>query len=231
MIPSYIKAITDFLFIEDEPEPADVIVVCGSARIEPAKRAGELYHAGFSRRILPTGRYGERYADLREEMRRLAENDGLDPEQVFGKLAEEAAAASHPGFPESEWAIQRNLLVLDGVPETAILREDRSVNTFENAIFARRVLTEAGIGPKTMILCCQAFHARRAQMTLQTEFPDVRILLCPAVTRGISRDTWYMTADGYDKVLDELGKCSRYFRGDRMYEALKSGRPASETEE
>ncbi len=222
-----LTAITDFIFVEDEPAPADVILVCGSARTEPARRAAALYRQGFSARVLPTGRFGERYADLREEMRRLAENDGRDPAQVFAEMEEQAEAAGYPGFPETEWAYQRNILVSEGVPAQAILREDRSVNTFENAVFARKLLEETMGIPGRMILCCQAFHARRALMTVGSEFPETEILVCPAVTRGIAADTWDATADGYDKVLDEVQKCGAYFRGDRMFRAWKDRIPAS----
>lgn len=225
----FVESIADFVFVEDAPEQADVILVCGSARTEPAKRAAELYLAGYSRYVLPTGRYGERYADFRSEMRKVAENDGQDPEALFSEIEDRARSAGY-SFPESEWAYQRDILLLAGVPEEAILREDRSMNTFQNAVFARRVLEESGIPADRLILCCQAFHARRAGMTIATEFPASRILICPAVTRGISRETWDQTADGYDKVLDELQKCGTYFRGERMYRGFTQRLPASKIE-
>jgi uncharacterized SAM-binding protein YcdF (DUF218 family) len=115
------------------------------------------------------------------------------------------------------------------VPEEAILRDDQSRNTFENAVFARELLLkEDGRLPETMILCCQAFHARRAYMTVQSEFPQTWILVCPAVTRGISRESWYQTLRGYDKVMEEVQKCGAYFMGDRMHQAFMTGIPASE---
>ncbi|MBQ3791413.1 MAG: YdcF family protein [Lachnospiraceae bacterium] len=212
-----LQDIANFIFLEDQPEQADLIMVCGSARIEPARRAAELYHAGFATRVLPTGRYGEQSADLKAQMRKLAANDGADPEEIFARMEQEAKAVGKP-FPETEWEYQRNTLLAAGVPEEAILKEDRSRNTFENAVFARELLLkEDGRLPATMILCCQAFHARRALMTLSTEFPDTRILVCPAVTRGLSRETCWDTAAGYDKVMQELEKCGTYFRGEKMY--------------
>ena len=63
-----------FIFTEDDPEPADVILVCGSASTEPAKRAAQLYHDGFSRYVLPTGRFGERFSDFRAEIKKTNGN-------------------------------------------------------------------------------------------------------------------------------------------------------------
>ena len=48
-------------------------------------------------------------------------------------------------------------------------------------------------------------------MYYQEQFPQVRILVCPVVTRGISRDTWYLTEEGIDTVLGELERCGGQF--------------------
>ena len=221
-----LEAVTDFIFPEDEPEKADLILVCGSARLEPARRGAELFEKGYAPYIMPTGRFGERYRDFRDEMERVARNDGRPPEEVLAEIEADAAKVGK-SFPKTEWEYQRNELLLRGVPEAAILRENESVNTFQNAIFARRVLEEKQISVSTLILCCQAFHSRRAGMTIASEFTDARIIMCPAETRGIGRDSWYRTQTGYDKVLEELSKCGQYFSGERMYLSAMAGEPAS----
>ena len=221
-----LEAVTDFIFPEDEPRKADLILVCGSARLEPAKRGAKLFQEGYAPYIMPTGRFGERYRDFRDEMERVARNDGRLPEEVFAEIEADAKKVGMP-FPSTEWEYQRNELLLHGVPESAILREDESVNTFQNAINARKVLEREKISVSSLILCCQAFHSRRAGMTIASEFTDVRIILCPAKTRGIGRDSWYKTQTGYDKVLEELSKCGQYFSGERMYLAAMENEPAS----
>ncbi|MCR4763277.1 MAG: YdcF family protein [Lachnospiraceae bacterium] len=218
---TFIRDLTDFIFVDDAPEQADVILICGSSRKAPAIRAAALYHEGWSDRILPTGRFGHNFPDFRAEMRRLSENDGRDPDRVIDEISAEAVRAGKP-FPLTEWEYQRIQLLLAGVPEQAVLREDQSTNTFENAVFAREVLAREGIQPRTMILCCQAFHARRALWTIGSEFPDTRILTCPADTRGYTKDNWFRTKDGYDKILDELRKCGSYFHGEQMYDKIIS---------
>ena len=47
-----------FLAVCEEPVPADVIFVFGSRALEVPRRAADLYAAGFSRRILVSGRFG-----------------------------------------------------------------------------------------------------------------------------------------------------------------------------
>jgi len=47
-----------FLAVCEEPVPSDVIFVFGSRALEVPRRAADLYAAGFSRRILVSGRFG-----------------------------------------------------------------------------------------------------------------------------------------------------------------------------
>ena len=55
----FYDAITDFIFMEDEPGPADVIFVPGNNMPDMAVRAAGLYHAGYADFILPSGRYSK----------------------------------------------------------------------------------------------------------------------------------------------------------------------------
>ena len=190
--------ITEFIFIEDEPVPSDVIIIPGSPYAEPAEYAAKLWWGKYAPLVLPTGRYYEKADSFLEE--------------VKGELA-------YPGFYDTEWRYAKKILTEKGVPEKSILREDKSRNTFENAICARQVLK---FHPEDMrmlkiLLVCQAFHARRAYMTFMSQFPGCEIRVCPVVTRGISRDTWTESVESYDKVLSELAKCGDYFKGPEMY--------------
>ena len=111
----------------------------------------------------------------------------------------------------TEWEYLSRILQHSGVPRRAILREDRATYTYENAIYSRAALDAAGITVKKAILCCQAFHARRALMYYQEQFPETEFVVCPVVTRGIDRDTWMKTGEGIDTVLGEVERCGSQF--------------------
>lgn len=49
------ECITDFVFFENEPSEADVILVLGGSRPQLMERAIELYKQGYSQCILPSG--------------------------------------------------------------------------------------------------------------------------------------------------------------------------------
>lgn len=202
MYPSaVIHDITNFIFCEDKPARADMILIPGGGYPEIAERAAALFREGFAPLVLPSGKYSVK--------------KGFFP----GALSKES---QYSGEFATEWAFLKNVLMQNGVPEEAILKEDRATYTYQNAIFSREVTDEAGLTIKTAILCCQAFHARRSLSYYRLCFPETQFLVCPAVTKGISRDTWFETEDGVDTVLGELTKCGSQF-GDAIKTSLSLG--------
>ena len=54
---SFLENFTDFIFVEDEPEQADMIFVPGNGYPQMAERAAELWKGGYAPYILPSGKY------------------------------------------------------------------------------------------------------------------------------------------------------------------------------
>ncbi len=180
----FIRAVTDFIFVQDEPEKADVIFVPGSRKPANAVKAAELYCAGYAPLVAPSGRYTVTrgyFAPLSEPLR--------------SEYPDEYVTESH---------FLSAVMMRCGVPESAILREDMATYTWENAQFSCNLLRERGIDVRTAILCCHAFHARRALLYYQAAMPDVRFIVCPAPTPGYSRDDWYKTPKGRERILGEV---------------------------
>ena len=184
------RDITDFIFMKDEPQKSDVIFIPGTSQSAVSETAAQLYCAGYAGYVIPSGMYsGKR-----------------------GKFASEKIdKARYAGEYDTDWAYCKHILLANGVPESAILREDHSTHTGENAEFSAMVLKELGIKVERAILCCQAFHARRAFMTYAKHFPDTEILVVPTETQGIRRKDWYLQENSYRRVMSEVYKCGEYF--------------------
>ncbi|MBR6666888.1 MAG: YdcF family protein [Clostridia bacterium] len=180
----FIRAVTEFIFVEDKPEKADVIFIPGSRKVEHAIRAAELYRAGYAPYVLPSGRY-------------------TISRGYFLELPE-PLKSEYPGPFETEWHFLKTVLMKHGVPESAILREDQATYTWENAQLSRKVLEQQGIPAKTAILACHAFHARRALLYYQAAMPETRFIVCPAPTPGYTREDWFLTEKGCARVLGEV---------------------------
>ena len=118
-----------------------------------------------------------------------------------------AHSITRPGYEgaeASEWAHMQRLLMANGVPESAILREDQAAYTWQNALFSRRLTDTLGLPIRTALLCCKAHHARRALTYYEMAYPETKILVCPAPLPGVSREDWHLSRQGMDAVFGEM---------------------------
>jgi len=185
-----ISDISDFIFMSDAPRESDVIFIPGTSQSAVSEKAAELYRAGYGKYVLPAGLYSGKRGKFASEK--------IDNPRYAGEYA-------------TDFEYCRHILTENGVPENAILREDRSTNIGENAEFSAAVLKELGIRVERAILCCQAFHARRAFMSYGRFFPDTELLVVPTDTQGIRKEDWFLHEKSYRRVMSELYKCGAYF--------------------
>ena len=191
----FFDPITDFIFIENEPEPADVIFIPGGPCGEIAQHAAELYHHGYAPLLIPSGSHS-----ILDSVYRGAQS----PEKYRGLE-----------FP-TEADFFAAILIENGVPEEHIQPERQASFTYENAIYSRKLTDSLGLNVRTALLSCQAYHARRALLYYQALFPDTRILVTPTVTQGIRQEDWFEHPETIDLVLKELEHC-----GSQFHEILK----------
>ena len=189
-MPEWIDDITRFIFLSDAPEPADVIFIPGNGHAAPAELAAALYCQGLAPCVLPSGRY--------------AIGSGGFGGQISG-------ARVYDGAFDTEWAFMRRILMENGVPERAILREDEATYTYQNAIFSRKRTDAMKLTVSRGIICCMPVHARRAKMYYETLFPEAELLVCPAPGAAVTRETWLQSPEGIDAVLGELSRCGGQF--------------------
>lgn len=182
--------LTNFIFVEDAPEDADIIFVPGGGYGEIAENAAKLYHGGYAPLILVSGKYSI----------------------TDGYFAGVKSPAHYRGnIYETECEFLADILLENQVPPEAILQEKHASYTYENAIFSKKMTDELGISVQTAIISCQAYHARRCLLYFQLLYPETRFLACPAVTRGISRENWQNDPVKIDLVLGEVERCGSQF--------------------
>ena len=185
-----IRDISDFIFMNDAPQKSDILFIPGTSQSAVTEKAAGLYCAGYAKYVLPSGMYSGKRGKFAAEK--------IDDPRYAGDYA-------------TDYAYCRHILMANGVPEAAIIREERSTNTMENAAYSAMVLKELGIKVERAILCCQAFHARRAFMSYAKHFPDAEILVVPTDTQGIRREDWFLHEKSYQRVMSEVRKCGEYF--------------------
>lgn len=188
-----ITDISNFIFISDTPEKADAIFLPGGSHPEQPEYAAELYKKGFAKWLIPSGGVSVK-RDKWPGVRSKAD--------IYDKDY------------KTDCEFFTDVLIKNGVPAEAIVGEDKSGHTRDNAFFSRKAVDEKGIEIKTAIIVCKAFHARRCLMLYQMAFPDVTFKVCPVSCYNITKDNWFKTEEGVDRVMGELARCGNQLTRD-----------------
>jgi len=195
MTNKIIAAITDFIFVADEPQKADVIFIPGGSFPELPEYAAQLYHDGFAPVLVPSGGLSVK----------LDKWPGVRSKQDI-----------YNGDYHTDCEFYTDVLVKSSVPNEAILQEDKSGFTKENAIFSHNICDANGVTVHRGIIVCKSFHARRCQMMYQLAFPKAELLVCPVDCFDITRENWHTFEYGIDRVMGELSRC-----GNQMNDEIK----------
>lgn len=186
-----IDDITNFIFVENQPEQADIIFIPGGSYAEIAENAAMLWHKNYAPVILPSGKYSVKL--------------GYFP-------GSRSKVAKYNKTYSTEWEFLKDVLVQNGVDEVAILKEDSAEYTYQNAMNSKKVTDEHNLTIKKAIICCKSFHARRCLMYYNLCYPDTEFIICPTGTQGINKDNWFKCDNGIDKVMGELMRCGSQFK-------------------
>ena len=187
---SFREEITKYIFAEDMLQKADIILIPGNAYPQNAERAAALYRQGYAPYILPSGKYSTLVG-------------------YFAGVCEKADRYNKEY--KTEWEFLKDVLVQNGVDESAILKEDQATFTWENARFSREVTDKAEIEIKKALLCCKNYHARRSLMYYQRAYPEVEFRVCPCCVDGVTKENWMNSEEGIQSVLGEVQRIVTQF--------------------
>ena len=185
-----IQDISNFIFVSDTPQKADIIFVAGGSYPEPAENAAALYHQGYAPLIHISG--------------------GVSI--TSGKfLGPKTKTKIYNGDYQTQYDFYYDVLQKNDVPDEAIIGENESSFTQENAMYARRVIDEKQIPVRKALLVCKAFHARRCLMAYQAAFPTVDFYVVPVIGYDITKDNWYESEASITRVMGELRRIGDQF--------------------
>lgn len=188
-----ITDISNFIFVSDQPRKVDAILLPGGSHPQQPEYAARLYQQGLAPILIVSG--------------------GISVKrQKFDGVKSKAEIYNKDYKTDCEFLT--DALNINGVPLSAIYGEDKSGHTRDNAFFSRKVADENGLNIKTALIVCKAFHARRCLMLYSLAFPNTKFYVCPVVCMDITKENWYQTERGIDRVLGELARCGNQFAGD-----------------
>lgn len=187
---SIVGAISDFIFVENQPEVSDMIFVVGGSHPESGEKAAQLWKNGYAPLCFVGGG--------------VSIKTGKFP-------GPKSKADLYNKDYKTEFDFFVDVLLKNGVDKTAILGENRSSFTRQNAEFAKAACDQLNLTLKKAILVCKRFHARRALMFFQAAFPETSLTVVPIDCYDITKENWYQTPYGVQRVLGELRRCGDQF--------------------
>lgn len=183
ILEKFLDAVTELVFCEHPvPERADIIFIPGNGYPQMAENAARLWEEGRAPWILPSGKYSVM--------------DGK-----FQGVLEKAEL--YPGPYCTEWEFLRDVLLRNNVADQAILKEQEATFTYENAVYSKTVVQQAGLSINKAILCCRNIHSGRALLYYRKEFPDTEFFVVPSIIKGITKENWRTTKEGVSAVMGE----------------------------
>ena len=87
--------------------------------------------------------------------------------------------------PPSEAQASATLCLSHGIPETSLVIEDRSLNTFDNLAFSLELVPE--LSTQGAIIVTDGYHAPRARLVARLLGLSARVSPAPAGPRGLQR--------------------------------------------
>jgi uncharacterized SAM-binding protein YcdF (DUF218 family) len=100
-------------------------------------------------------------------------------------------------YPKSEAQACSDLAQRQGVPSAAILLEERSTSTEENAIETRKIMDARGL--KTALVVSDNFHLLRAEILFNAQ--GIRTIVSPAQITSGPLAWWRIVQSSYREVL------------------------------
>ena len=191
LVHSYLlKKVGHFLFFQQEPEKADVIVVLNGRDTERSLAAADLYNQGYSNRIVIAR--GSKQPGNDEFWRRVRDNfDG----KIFFQRALYAM-----GIPESSFK-----LIGNGVD-----------STYDEALVTKEFLADNGY--KSILLVTSKWHSRRAYLTFRSALKKdgIRIIVQPSKYDVFNPDTWWKNSNDAELVFYEYTRLIFYVISSRI---------------
>lgn len=119
-----------------------------------------------------------------------------------------SGAAADPKSPSNATAMKRQAAAAN-VPESAIITENTSKNTHENALNVDGILDE--INARTVILVTSPYHLRRTQLEFQKLAPDVNFRTAAADDKVWNY--WWIKPNGWWLAFTEFGGIIKLWSG------------------
>jgi uncharacterized SAM-binding protein YcdF (DUF218 family) len=199
--------------LRDRLQKADAIVVLAGTRGNinflhgKICTAAHLYKQGWASRIICTGKFSVKVTDQAT----LIPIEELQVAATNGRIQQKDIANAAQSWDISLGArYMRDQLLQMGIPADAILLEDESLHTRENAEEVLALIKQHNM--KRIILVTSPFHQLRTYLTFAKVFQpyDIQIINYYAETGEWNPYTWFLSTEHRKLVKSETERIQKY---------------------
>jgi uncharacterized SAM-binding protein YcdF (DUF218 family) len=96
-----------------------------------------------------------------------------------------------------------------GIPQSALLLENQSQTTFENAEYSLKIVQDQGY--KSAIVVTDWYHTRRASIIFAHFFKGINLTFCPVPCNPAITQSWWKNSNSREFVISEYLKLGYYY--------------------
>ena len=96
-----------------------------------------------------------------------------------------------------------------GIPQSALLLENQSQTTFENAEYSLKIVQDQGY--KSAIVVTDWYHTRRASIIFAHFFKGIHLTFCPVPYNPVITQSWWKNSNSREFVISEYLKLGYYY--------------------
>lgn len=96
-----------------------------------------------------------------------------------------------------------------GIPQSALLLEDQSQTTFENAQYSLKIVQDQGY--TSAIVVTDWYHTRRANIIFAHFFKGIHLTICPVPYNPTTTQGWWKGSNSKEFVISEYLKLVWYY--------------------
>lgn len=103
------------------------------------------------------------------------------------------------------------------VPSKNIIIENKSISTYENAIFTKKIIMDQGF--KSAIIVTSNYHMRRSRLVFNKAFKNtgIKLVFCSVQDTRFNPKWWFTNAYSRHIVISEYEKLVGYFIEGRLF--------------
>ncbi|MBC8061695.1 MAG: YdcF family protein [Clostridiaceae bacterium] len=119
-------------------------------------------------------------------------------------------------YGEKEAEVMEKEAIYFNIPRENIMLEDKSISTYENAMFTKKILIEHGF--KSAIIVTSNYHMRRSRLVFNKTFKNtgIKLTFCSVEDTEFNPKWWFTKYHSINIVLSEYAKIVGYFLKGRL---------------